>query len=90
MLEEIHLHAQCGEDFGFETTLSGRGHLSLLRDLKQRGYQVHLFFLWISTVDLALTRIRDRVSEGVTTFLNLSCDAGLSVHCETFLFAVSR
>jgi hypothetical protein len=49
----IELLAKRGADFGFETTLSGRTHRNLLRDLKQRGYLVHLFFLWLPTVQLA-------------------------------------
>jgi predicted ABC-type ATPase len=64
MLEEIDLHAKRNESFGFETTLSGRSYLSLIRNLKQRGYNVHLFFLWIPTVTLALRRVRARVLEG--------------------------
>ena len=52
------------EDFGFETTLSGRSHLGLIRRLKKRGYKVHFFFLMVPTVDLALTRVRGRVLEG--------------------------
>jgi predicted ABC-type ATPase len=38
--------------------------LSLIGRLKNQGYAVHLFFLWLSSVDLALSRIRGRVSEG--------------------------
>ncbi|MGO9271977.1 MAG: zeta toxin family protein [Terriglobia bacterium] len=67
MLEEINLHAKRGEDFGFETTLSGRSYLGpsgLIRRLKKRGYQVHFFFVMVPTVDLALTRVRERVSQG--------------------------
>ena len=64
MLEEIDLHAKRNESFGFETTLSGRSYLSLIRNLKQRGYNVHLFFLWIPAVALALRRVRARVLEG--------------------------
>jgi predicted ABC-type ATPase len=64
MLDEIELLAKRGADFGFETTLSGRTHLNLLRDLKQRGYVVHLFFLWVPTVELALSRVRGRVMRG--------------------------
>jgi predicted ABC-type ATPase len=64
MLEEIDLYAKRGESFGFETTLSGRSYLSLIRNLKKRGYELHIFFLWVPTVDLALTRVRARVSEG--------------------------
>ncbi len=64
MLEEIAFHARRGEDFGFETTLSGGSHMRLIRDLRQHGYEVHLFFLWVPAVDLVLTRIENRVLEG--------------------------
>ncbi|MGB6875387.1 MAG: zeta toxin family protein [Candidatus Acidiferrales bacterium] len=64
MLEEIQLYATRSESFGFETTLSGRSHLSLIRHLKKREYEVHFFFLWIPTVRLALTRVKARVLEG--------------------------
>jgi predicted ABC-type ATPase len=64
MLSEIELRARRGEDFGFETTLSGRTQLNVIHDLKQRGYAVHLFFLWVPTVRLALSRIRGRVLTG--------------------------
>ncbi len=53
MLEEIKLLAQRQTDFGFETTLSGRTYLKLIQGLKNRGYRVHYFFLWIPSVDLA-------------------------------------
>ncbi len=64
MLAEIDLLAQRRADFGFETTLSGRSYLRLIRRLKKQGYAVHFFFLWLSSVDLALSRIKGRVSEG--------------------------
>jgi len=51
-------------DFGFETTLSGRSYLRLIGRLKNQSYSVHFFFLWLSSVDLALSRIKSRVSEG--------------------------
>ena len=64
MLKEIELWAKRGEDFGFETTLSGRTHLNVIRSLSKRGYVVHLFFLWVLTVGLALSRIRSRARRG--------------------------
>jgi predicted ABC-type ATPase len=64
MLEEINHYVKRGEDFGFETTLSGRSYLGLIRRLKKLGYRVHFFFLLVPTVDLALTRVRGRVMEG--------------------------
>lgn len=64
MLERIATLAGSGVDFGFETTLAGRGHRSLLTGLRDEGYLVHLFFLWLPTVDLALERVHDRVLSG--------------------------
>jgi predicted ABC-type ATPase len=64
MLFEIETMVKQGVDFGFETTLSGRGHLPLVRSLKNQGYRVHIFFVWLLGVDLTLSRIKDRVAEG--------------------------
>src|SRR6266404_1803714 len=46
MLEEIRSFAERRVSFAFETTLSGRSHLTLLRKLKAEGYDIHFFFLW--------------------------------------------
>jgi predicted ABC-type ATPase len=64
MLGEIELYARRGESFGFETTLSGRTYLGLIRRLKRQRYEVHFFYLWVPSVELALLRIRGRVSLG--------------------------
>lgn len=64
MLEEIEFHASRGEDFGFETTLSGKGHIKVVRGLKKRGYEVHIFYLWVPSAELALSRVRGRVLRG--------------------------
>jgi predicted ABC-type ATPase len=47
-----------------ETTLSGRSYLTLIRGLKRKGYKVHLFFLCVDNVDVALSRIAQRVTKG--------------------------
>jgi len=64
MIEEINSYVKRGASFGFETTLSGRSYLNLIRGLTRRRYDVHFFFLWIPTVALALRRVRARVLEG--------------------------
>jgi predicted ABC-type ATPase len=51
-------------DFAFETTLSGRSCVNLLSDLRNAGYRIHLFFLWLPSLDLALKRVADRVRKG--------------------------
>ena|SRR6266567_2476067 len=64
MLGEIALYARRRANFGFETTLSGHSHLKLIRDLKNVGYQSHIFYLWVPTVELALSRVGERVLKG--------------------------
>jgi predicted ABC-type ATPase len=64
VLSEIEFFARRRVSFAFETTLSGRSYLSLVRRLKKQGYKVHFFFLWVDTVDVALARVRERVLKG--------------------------
>lgn len=64
MLEQIHSLAERGVDFGFETTLSGKTYVKLLQGMKKGGYLVHIFFLWITNVELGLERIKLRVRNG--------------------------
>ena len=64
LLNQIHEFAERRTGFAFETTLSGKTYVQLLRRLKQQGYVIHLFFLWIPSVELAVARIKNRVIEG--------------------------
>src|ERR1035438_3809122 len=64
MLSEIRSFAKRRVSFAFETTLSGRGYMLFLRQLKAEGYKIHIFFLWVKTADLALSRVQERVSRG--------------------------
>ncbi len=64
LLEEIKKLSAKKVDFGFETTLSGVTYTRLLEKMRQEGYQIHLFFLWIPNLELALSRIEYRVQSG--------------------------
>jgi predicted ABC-type ATPase len=64
MLWEIEGYAVQQADFGIETTLSGKTYFRVLSDLKRRGYNIHLFFLWLPNLNFALKRIRGRVLQG--------------------------
>ena len=48
-LSEIQRHIQARHDFGFETTLAGRGYLRLIRRLKATGWRVELIYLALPT-----------------------------------------
>jgi predicted ABC-type ATPase len=63
-LERIHEQIERRVDFAFESTLSGLGYIGLFRELREKGFQIHLYFLWIPNILLALKRIADRVRLG--------------------------
>jgi predicted ABC-type ATPase len=64
VLGEIRSFVKQRVSFAFETTLSGRGYLNLIRQLRRAGYKVHIFFLWVDTVEISSARIRERVLKG--------------------------
>jgi len=64
MLRRVSELSAQRRDFAFETTLSGRGYLSLFRRMKRRGYRIHLLYLWLPSAELAVQRVQDRVRHG--------------------------
>lgn len=64
MLEEIENYRRQKADFAFETTLAGKAYIKLLKEMRDEGYKIHLFFLWLRSPELALGRVKERVSMG--------------------------
>lgn len=64
MLERINELMEEGADFAFETTLSTRSYQSLIRSTQTIGYTVTLLYFWLESPDLAIHRVRKRVSMG--------------------------
>lgn len=64
MLHEIAACAARGEDFAFETTLSGRVYLRHIEAWRRSGYHVSLFFLSLPTAEMAVARVAERVRQG--------------------------
>ena len=64
MLKKISMLASERHTFAFETTLSGRSYLSFFKKLKSAGYRIHIIFLWLPRVELAISRVKDRVHRG--------------------------
>ncbi|MFH1798050.1 MAG: zeta toxin family protein [Candidatus Omnitrophota bacterium] len=64
VLEQIKEYSENGVDFGFETTMSGITYLKYFKMLKEKGYNTHIYFLWIPSSQLAIARVKDRVSQG--------------------------
>ena len=64
MLRRLRELAERREDFAFETTLSGRAYVPLLRDLRAAGYRIQLDFLWIPDLSIVRSRVGQRVTKG--------------------------
>lgn len=64
MLARARELAEREEDFALESTLSGRTLATFLRRLAARGYERHIFYLWLPSADLAVARVRLRVRTG--------------------------
>ena len=64
MLEQIHEHVRRKESFAFETTLSGKMYAQLIPQWRSSGYVVKLFFLSLPSEELAVSRVKIRVSQG--------------------------
>ncbi len=64
MLERLHALAAKRGDFAFETTLAARTYAPWVRQLRESGYAVHLFYFWLTSPVLAVARVAERVRLG--------------------------
>ena len=64
MLNELDEHTKAGESFAFETTLSGAHYLKRIQEWKNLGYDVKLWFIALSSPELAISRVAERVAQG--------------------------
>lgn len=51
-------------DFAFETTLSGRAYARHIRRMRDAGFEIILFYLWIPSADFSSRRVASRVENG--------------------------
>lgn len=64
MLRRIRELRGLRETFGFETTLASKTFAPFLRDAQSLGYVVHIVYVSLRSADLAVNRVRLRVSKG--------------------------
>jgi predicted ABC-type ATPase len=64
LLREIKINIDKREGFAFETTLSGRSYIRLLKELRTQGWKIILFYLWIPSAEFSRLRVRQRVEAG--------------------------
>ena len=64
MLHRIDELLETDKDFAFETTLATRSFRNTVLKAKERGYIITLIFFWLENQELAIERVKTRVSEG--------------------------
>jgi len=64
MLNRIDELLQKEVDFAFETTLSAKSYISIVKKAQSQGYFVTLIFFWLNSIELAKQRVKVRVTEG--------------------------
>lgn len=64
MLLRIQQLMEEKEDFAFETTLSTRSYVSLIKKARINGYKITLLYFWLASPDLAKQRVAKRVRQG--------------------------
>lgn len=64
MLGRIENLLRSNSDFAIETTLSTRSYVNTIRRAQEGGFTVNLLYFWLDNVELAIERVKIRVSEG--------------------------
>ncbi len=64
MIKRLKELLEDNRNFAFETTLSGINYVKHLKLAKSKGYEILLFFLWLSSPEQAIKRVAQRVRQG--------------------------
>jgi predicted ABC-type ATPase len=64
MMNRLHDLAGHGKSFAFETTLATRSYAAWIAELRRKGYNFQLIFLWLRSPELAVQRVHERVLSG--------------------------
>ena len=64
LLSEVRESMDRHETFALESTLSGKTYLRTFRRALSSDYELELHYLWLSDVDQAIARVRQRVRMG--------------------------
>ena len=64
MLMKINYLLERREDFAVETTLATRSLIKIVREAQEIGYEVSVLYFWLSSPEMAIQRVHDRVLTG--------------------------
>ncbi len=63
-LKEIKESSRQKTNFAFETTLSGKTYIKLVRQLQENDWEVNLIYLYLPSVKISIERVAERVKHG--------------------------
>jgi predicted ABC-type ATPase len=63
-LQQIEEHIAASREFAFETTLSGRSYVRLIRRLRSTRWRIELLYLALPRVEVSRLRVAERVAHG--------------------------
>jgi predicted ABC-type ATPase len=64
MLNRIYELITARKSFAFETTLASKIFVNVLNNAKKKGYTIHIIYIWLRSVELAIERVKARVETG--------------------------
>lgn len=64
MLRKIYYLLDINADFCVETTLATRSLVGIINDAKAKGYSITILYFWLSSPELAISRVKSRVAAG--------------------------
>lgn len=64
MLKKIMQLLETNQSFAFETTLAAKTYINLIQKAKRCRYKILLIYFWLNSFELAIARVKIRVSEG--------------------------
>lgn len=64
MISRLKELLKINKNFAFETTAAGSNYVKYLKEAKSKGYEINLFFLWLTSPEQAAKRVTERVKQG--------------------------
>lgn len=64
MIKRLRELLDSNKNFAFETTGAGTNFIKYLKEAQKKKYTIHLLYLWLNDVELAVQRVAQRVARG--------------------------
>jgi predicted ABC-type ATPase len=64
MLDRINYLVSQQKTFAIETTLSSKNYVSFIKKCRANNYKIELFYFWLNSYKMAISRVEQRVLEG--------------------------